>query len=311
VAPAPHDHLRVLDGEEYGMLGSTKWVEDQIRAGAGEIAAYVNVDSAARASGFLSNLTPGLRGALQQVLETVEDPDTGKLLSGTHGDAALPGFSSDTSPFTELMGAPAAELGFGRWYGNYHTLYDNPAWLKRFGDPGFRRSAVLARILTLYAGSLATSDIFPFRFEEVSVFARKSLAEVSRKVPGTVGPIEQAIGLYEEAAHAWDAGLVKRRWVSSARMQKADALVFGAIGSFSVRAERGREAVAFGRSNLLFGPSELTGCGAEPLPLLSRALRSRDQKEIQKAVAALSTAFVRARDQLRAAEFILSGKARK
>ena len=299
------------DGEEYGMFGSTKWVEDRIRAGTGGIAAYVNVDSASRSGGFLSNLSPGLRGALQEVLEVVEDPDTGKRLAETHGDSSLPGFSSDTSPFTEVMGAPACELGFGRWYGNYHTLYDAPAWLKRFGDPGFARGAALARILTLYAGSLATSELFPFRFAEVAAWARKALAEVSKLNPGTVGPIENTVGLYEETARTWDGALAKRRSLPSARAQSADALVFRAIGSFSLRPEPRREGEAFGRINLLFGPSGLTGCAAEPFPLLSRALRSRDQRAVQAAVEALSTAFIRARDQLRAADFIVRGQARR
>jgi N-acetylated-alpha-linked acidic dipeptidase len=299
------------DGEEYGMVGSTKWVEDQIRGGAGEIAAYVNIDSASRASGFLSNLTPGMRGSLQHVLEAVEDPDTGKLLSGSHGDAPLPGFSSDTSPFAGLLATPVAELGFGRWYGNYHTLYDNPAWLGRFGDPGFKRSAALARILTLYVGSLATSDIFPFRFREVSAYARKSLAELSKRNPGTIGPFEQTIGAFEGAAYPWDERAAKSSWRSSVRVQKADALVFGAIGCFSIRPQPRREGAAFGRSNLLFGPSELAGCTSEPFPLLARALRARDQKAIHAAVEALRVAFIRARDQLRAAEYILSGKSRK
>jgi N-acetylated-alpha-linked acidic dipeptidase len=303
------------DAEEYGMVGSTKWVEEQIRAGAKNPAAYVNIDSASRSSGFLSNLTPGLRGSLQHVLEAVEDPDAHKLLSEIHGDAPLPGFSSDTSPFAGLTAMPVAELGFGRWYGNYHTLYDDPAWLKRFGDPGFGRSAALARIVALYAGSLAASDLFPFRFSEVSTYARKALSDISRGgAPGwlgTLGPLEHSIDLFEVTAKSWDAGLAKRPWMSSGRLATANALVLGAIDCFGVRPEPHREAASFGRCNLLFGPSDLTGCASEPLPALQRAVRAQDERGIRAAAEKLAAAFVRARDHLEAADFILQGKGRR
>jgi N-acetylated-alpha-linked acidic dipeptidase len=306
------------DAEEYGMVGSTKWMEEQIRAGADLPVAYVNIDTASRSGGFLSNLTPGLRGSLQHVLEFVEDPDGKKLLSEIHGDSQLPGFSSDTSPFAGLSGMPVAELGFGRWYGNYHTLYDDPAWLKEYGDPGFRRSAALARILALYAGSLAASDVFPFRFSELGAYATKSLADISGPNPGALpwlagalGPLEHAIDLYGGTAKAWDANLAKRPLFSSTRAAKADALVLGAIGSFGLRPVADHEALLFGRCNLLLGPSDLTGCAAEPFPALQRAVRAHDEKAIRAAADKLTAAFVRARDQLQAADFILHGKGRR
>ncbi len=306
------------DGEEYGMLGSTKWMEEQVRAGADFPVAYVNIDTSSRSGGFLSNLTPGLRGSLQHVLEVVEDPDVKKPLADIHGDSQLPGFSSDTSPFVGLSGIPVAELGFGRWYGNYHTLYDDMEWLKRFGDPGFRRSAALARILALYAGSLASSDVFPFRFSEVGAYATKSLADLSGPNPGALpwlagmlGPLEHAIDLYNGTAKAWDAGLGKRPFFSSTRAAKADALVLGAIGSFGLRPEANKEALLFGRCNLLLGPSDLTGCASEPFPALQRGVRAHDERAIRAAAEKLADAFVRARDQIQAADFILHGRGRR
>ncbi len=74
----------------------------------------------------------------------------------TKGTYRLPGFSSDAGPFLGLSGTPVAEIGFGRSYPVYHTRFDSIDWVRRFGDPGFARAALFARILALYVGRLAS-----------------------------------------------------------------------------------------------------------------------------------------------------------
>ena len=153
------------DGEEWGMFGSTAWLEAHLGSAGLPVAAAINVDSAARADDFYATVTPGLRGVFDEVLPRVADPITpGRTLAESAGKPALPGFSSDVAPFLGFTAVPAADLGFGRWYGAYHTLYDTPAYVSKIADPGSARSATLARVVTLFAGALATPRVFPFRF---------------------------------------------------------------------------------------------------------------------------------------------------
>ncbi len=63
-----------FDGEEPGMFGSTRWLEERLASGDIPALAFVNVDSAVRANDLYSSATPGLRGPLADVLELVRDP---------------------------------------------------------------------------------------------------------------------------------------------------------------------------------------------------------------------------------------------
>ncbi len=201
------------DGEEWGMLGSTAWVESHLGGAGLPVAAAINVDSAARANDLYVGLTPGLRGVLDEALARVADPlSSGKTLRDSAGLPALPGFSSDAAPFLGFTPVPTAEIGFGRWYGAYHTLYDTPFYVARISDPGYVRCAALARAVALFAGMLATPRVSPFRFAEVAAFTERELREIQARFPATTGwlpaalrPLDTPLAGFETAAVAWDA----------------------------------------------------------------------------------------------------------
>ncbi len=80
------------DGEEWGMLGSTAWVEAHLGGAGFPVAAAINVDSAARANDLYLSLTPGLKGVLDDVLARVADPlSSGKTLRDSAGLPATAG----------------------------------------------------------------------------------------------------------------------------------------------------------------------------------------------------------------------------
>ena len=70
----------LFDGEEYGMLGSTLWVEERLAARAPPMAAFLYVDSSVRALDFMADVSPGLRESLDEVLGHVADPVSGHVL---------------------------------------------------------------------------------------------------------------------------------------------------------------------------------------------------------------------------------------
>ncbi len=296
------------DGEEWGMLGSTAWVEAHLGGAGLPVAAAINVDSAARANDLYISLTPGLRGILDEALARVTDPlSSGKTLRDSAGLPALPGFSSDTAPFLGFTAVPTAELGFGRWYGAYHTLYDTPAYVERISDPGFVRSAALARTVALFAGTLATPRVFPFRFGEVAAFAERELREIQARSPGSTGwlpaalrPLDAQIAAFEAAAVAWDAFAASSRGGARDRA-RADGLAGLAIASLGARG-------AFGRGCVLWGPSESSGCAGAAMPGLDEAVRRGDRGAVAREVDRLSTAFARSRDYLVAGDWVGRGK---
>ena len=288
-----------FDGEEPGMFGSTWWLEERLASGDVPALAFVNVDSAVRANDLYSSATPGLRGLLADVLRLVRDPGApGRTLSETSGVPDLPGFSSDAAPFLGFSATPVAELGFGRWYGSYHTLYDTVTWMKRFGDPGYARTAMLSRILALYAGMLATPRFFPLRFGELSDFASREIREIQARHPSSIAwvpqiarPLSSQIELFEAEARTWDAR-VRGAGGPAKDAGRFDRLVSVALGAFAA------PGAVFGRGCRLWGPSAETGCGAAALPALEEAVGRNDRATAAKEVGRLAASFSRARDQL-------------
>ena len=112
--PARGVLFALWDGEEWGMFGSTAWVEAHLGTSGLPVATAINVDSSARANDLYASLTPGLQGVFDEVLRRVGDPLTpAKTLADSAGEPALPGFSSDVAPFLGFTPVPAADLGFG------------------------------------------------------------------------------------------------------------------------------------------------------------------------------------------------------
>ncbi len=268
----------LFDGEEYGMLGSTLWVEHRLAARAPPMAAFLYVDSSVRALDFMADVSPGMRESLDEVLGHVIDPASGHVLLSLRGTMQLPGFSGDTAPFLGLGGIPSVELGFGRrTYPQYHSAYDDPYLLGRILDPGYRVSATLARILALYTSVLAESPEPPWRFSEVATFLEDELAKLS-KDPAS-GRLARRSELFAAvlrlrlAARGWESLGAARRRLGA---EKIEPLLLDAMAAFHDGA-----APEFARRNLLLGPSAETGCGTDTLPGLRRALHGDGSVEAE------------------------------
>jgi N-acetylated-alpha-linked acidic dipeptidase len=277
------------DGEEYGMLGSTRWVEERLDTVPSRVAAFLYVDSSARAGDFMADVGPGLAGSLDGVLAAVPDPATGRSLLSVRAAAQLPGFSGDTSPFVGLGGVPSAQVGYGRrTYAMYHTGYDDPFLLRTHVDPGYALSASLARLLALWASSLADAPVPPWRFKEIADLLGGEIAAL----PAAPGRHEllAAVADFHGAAARWDAvGSAFR----GAHAERLEPLVVGAMAAF-----RDLGVKDFARTNLLLGPSEATGCGTETLPGLRRAIAGGrpPREEAGRLLAALAASAAKLRE---------------
>lgn len=74
--PARTIILASWDGEEYGLLGSTEWVEDHFHYLKEHVVAYLNVDVAVSGSEFSASASPVLNELLYKVSKKVPDTDT-------------------------------------------------------------------------------------------------------------------------------------------------------------------------------------------------------------------------------------------
>lgn len=170
--PARSIKIAHWDAEEYGILGSTEWVEqleDELQGGA---VAYLNADGAVSGARFGAAAAPSLKGPLLDAAKAVSYPgaeaDTttvyDHLAARTEPGDRLGdlGGGSDHVGFYTYAGVPSASGGFSGNTPVYHSAYDNFAWFKRFADTSFVYGPALARLDGTLALRLANADVLPY-----------------------------------------------------------------------------------------------------------------------------------------------------
>ncbi|KAJ8754539.1 hypothetical protein K2173_005700 [Erythroxylum novogranatense] len=164
--------LASWDAEEFGMVGSTEWVEQNIINLGAKAVAYINVDCAVQGPGFFAGATPQLDDLLLEVTKKVEDPDSvgatiyEKWASGNLATSIqrLSGVFSDFVPFLQHAGVPCVDIYYGLDFPVYHTAFDSYDWMKRYGDPLFHRHMAVAGVWGLLGLYVADDYILPFNY---------------------------------------------------------------------------------------------------------------------------------------------------
>lgn len=179
------------DAEEWGLMGSTEYVEDDsLRLMRGGVA-YFNQDVAAQGVRFGGGGSPSLRATLRDVARTVQDPSgKGSVYAEWRKASAVPdtaepamgdpGGGSDFAGFYNHLGMPIAEWGFGGAGGVYHSQYDDFAWMSKFGDPQFLYHATAARIGAAMVLRLANADVLPYDYVEFARTMQRYLPQLDR-----------------------------------------------------------------------------------------------------------------------------------
>jgi N-acetylated-alpha-linked acidic dipeptidase len=159
------------DAEEYGIIGSTEWVEHHRDALARNAVAYINADAAVSGPNFGASSSPSLKQPIIDAARDVAYPGGGTVydhwLARARDGATSPplgnlGGGSDHVGFYTHVGVPSAGLSFGGSNGIYHSNYDTFAFFERFSDPDFVYGAALARVDGLLALRLANATVIPY-----------------------------------------------------------------------------------------------------------------------------------------------------
>ncbi|KAL8505251.1 hypothetical protein ACS0TY_016469 [Phlomoides rotata] len=161
------------DAEEFGMIGSTEWVEQNLMNLGSKAVAYFNVDCAVQGPGFFISTTPQLDDLVVEVTKQVKDPDSENeylyktWTTANKGVADIQRLSrvdSDFAPFLHHAGVPSIDLYFGSDFPVYHTAFDSYEWMIKSGDPLFHRHVTVVGIWGLVALRLANDPILPFNY---------------------------------------------------------------------------------------------------------------------------------------------------
>lgn len=168
--------LASWEGEEYGQVGSTAWIRDNLGFLQTSAVAYLNVVVAAAGSVFRAKASPLLYQVVRSAAQAVEiaaGESVGEAWDGCIGTAG----GGDAIRF---QGIPCvATIDFGFTTGGladgvfpYHTGFDSFEWMDTVGDPDWKHHVASARLWALMAANLAQSRVLPVSVEYYAVALR-------------------------------------------------------------------------------------------------------------------------------------------
>ncbi|XP_077154665.1 N-acetylated-alpha-linked acidic dipeptidase 2 isoform X1 [Ranitomeya variabilis] len=174
------------DAEEFGLLGSTEWAEENAKILQERGVAYINSDSAIEGNYTLRvDCTPLLYQLVYDVTKQITSPDEGYVGSSLYDSwlqkdpspqkKDLPrinklGSGSDFEAYFQRLGIASGRARYTKnrktdKYSNYpvyHTVYETFELVERFYDPSFKKQLAVAQVRGSLVYELADSTIIPF-----------------------------------------------------------------------------------------------------------------------------------------------------
>jgi N-acetylated-alpha-linked acidic dipeptidase len=194
--------IALWDGEEFGLLGSTEWVEkhqDELRRKA---VAYLNSDSSSRGWLFVSG-SHTLEQFAQELAESLPQPNSSTNMADaflhhpqseddddqpqpkgrrTYAISAL-GAGSDYVAFLDYLGIASMNEGFAGLTksGIYHSIYDSVYWFNHFSDSNFADTRALSQYTSTALLRLSGASVLPFEFGRFGATVSGYLDDIDRQ----------------------------------------------------------------------------------------------------------------------------------
>ncbi|HXN75323.1 MAG TPA: M28 family metallopeptidase [Gemmatimonadaceae bacterium] len=310
------------DAEEWGLIGSTEYVEDDSLRLSRSAVAYLNQDDVAQGPNFNGGGSPSLRALLRDVTKHVPDPshqgsvyDVWRKRANLAADSLEPqmgdpGGGSDFAGFYNHLGIPIADWGFGGPQGVYHSAYDSYHWMSKFGDPNFEVHATTASIGAATLLRIANADILPYDYVEFARTMRRFGTQVDQAIADkhlkiSAAGLTTAIARMEDAASTFSAA---RDRALTAQLAPATAKQVNAT-LLEVERQLTRPQGLVTRPwfrNLIYAADENNGYSTMVLPSVNEAIRLGDQAAVGQELADLARHFDAATHALRMATELLS-----
>jgi len=297
------------DAEEWGLIGSTEWVEEMEDSVQSNVVAYINEDGTFSGTSFSGAGSPSLKPLFRSAAKAVPDPvGPGSVydvwLKSKNGDTtALTmgnlGGGSDFAGFYHHLGIPSGGIGFDGPDGIYHSMYDSYDWMSKFGDPGYKAHRAGSQLVAVILGRLANENILPldyavFGTEMNALVAQLDSGITNKKWTGvSTQALRDALDRFTAVARAFNAA----RDTAKANDQRAQR-VNRALMQVERRLTRpeGLASRPWFRS-LQFASDIDNGYATMAFPTVNEAIRYADAATANKELADLVTRV----DQARAA----------
>ena len=301
--------IALWDGEEFGLIGSTEWVEKHQSELAQKAVVYINSDSNSQGTLGVSG-SHTLETFMSEVLRDLKDPGgSGKSLlesvrtrprNSTDAPAETPqpgfhlgplGAGSDYVAFIDHVGVASLNLGFGgpNQGGVYHSIYDDFEWFKRFGDPDFKFGKALSQVTTTLLLRLADAPVLPFEFGNLARTVRTYVDEI-KKQSGTkveFQPVLAQLDKMDSTSKAYEQALRTATGPNAkAHLVEANRVLFQSERALVL--DKGLPGRDWYRHQL-YAPGMYTGYGAKTLPGIREAVEASRWDEANREAGAVAT----------------------
>jgi N-acetylated-alpha-linked acidic dipeptidase len=220
--------------EEFGIIGSTEWVEAHADELTSNAVGYINLDMAVMGPEFGSGATPDLRRLIVEASHAVPQArDASRTVfeawtmrpagpvEPAFGDM---GGGSDHVGFVCHTGVPSCSLGGGGAPGtSYHSLYDTLPWYWKTVGEDYEPTIMVTRMTNAVAGRLADGPLLAIDPVGVMTDARRHLVDLTGRgvtlgvfakpdgqIAAQLAPVEEARARAEAAARATMAKVLAR-----------------------------------------------------------------------------------------------------
>ncbi|RNA10101.1 N-acetylated-alpha-linked acidic dipeptidase 2 isoform X2, partial [Brachionus plicatilis] len=176
------------DAEEYGLIGSTEWVEEFYKKLTANGIVYINCDNAVQGTfSYEAKASPQLHKLLVEVTKNIRYDDKLSIFdrwleNNPNEDGTWPkinsnlGSGSDHAVFLQRLGIPCIDQKFVRYkkeekfknifgYPLYHTSYETFELVERYMDPEFFALTSITKVIGETTRVLSDSLILPFDLE--------------------------------------------------------------------------------------------------------------------------------------------------
>lgn len=302
------------DAEEFGLVGSTEWVEkhtDELRSKA---VAYLNSDNTGK--GWLNvNGSHTLEAFTLEVAESVQQPGTNMTLAeyfvhhppaevqdvpGTppHTESEFTigalGAGSDYQGFLDHLGIASLNSAFAGQTksGIYHSVYDDLYWYHHFSDGNYADGRALSQFSSTALLRLSDAPIVPLEFGRFATTVTKYLDDITKQAE-TAGHKLDSEGVRRQLDDLKGADKSYEALLEAAEMKSAlDTGKLAKLNSDLVRSERALlspEGLP-GRpwyKHQIYAPGMDTGYAPKTLPGVREAVEAKNWKLAQQEMTVL------------------------
>lgn len=313
------------DAEEYGLIGSTEWVEQHPQE-LEHAVAYFNMDVGVAGPEFGASAVPALQEFIRDLTREVPSPKGGSVYdqwresqkagrgrgarSHSNEERAQQaedvrvgelGSGSDYTPFIQHIGVPSTDIGSSGPYGVYHSVFDNYAWFTMNADPTFVYLQQQARVFGLEALHMADTDVLPYDYELYGKRIQSYLTDAQKKAK-EAGMQNVDFSAAESAAKRLTqaGGAVRTRQLSPAGDMRELNQKLRATEAALIYAGGLPHRPWF--KHVIFDPGEYTGYAAVVIPGVNEGIDAVDATRTNQQMQILAAALNKAAEVLESAK---------